>query len=852
MDNEASKKRILGMMLPFLLVFSTMLQTTMWAFAENATERTDIKITEFKITNTENQEKNSYAYNENVKLSMTWDASAYGNTLKAGDYFNIKLPDNFKFPTNHAATNFNIYDPSGANIVATAVVSPAQEGGGTVKVTFTNYVENRYNIKGTVNMQATFSKVKHNENNTFVITVGKHTSSKTIKVDGPVGLKDEVIDKWGVPIDGKDNEVQWIMRINHMKADLKNVVIKDELSTEDGNLGGMQYIPDSFVLTRVEYHEFGGLIKRFETIPLNGKIMFSDNNTKFKINLDNLGTNQYRLEYRTTYNSGTRLKNTAELQATNVNKTIHRAFKDASSSGTGSGDLNSKIKIIKVDADNNETKLAGAVFKITRIADGKEYELKTNAQGEAITEKLVAGDYKIKEVIPPVGYELNNEELTVTVSTGSATIRTISNKPIKIDIEGTKTWNDGNDQDRKRPDKIKVNLLKNGAPFKTAEVKADPAGNWKYSFKDLRKYENGQEIKYTVTEDAVPEYTPEINGYNIKNSYTPKETSVTVTKKWDDANDQDGKRPNSIKVQLYGDDVKVGNEVELNKGNNWNHTWTKLPEKKAGQTIKYTVKEVGTVQGYTTTQNNQNPGNITICNKHVPETTKVEGKKIWDDKEDQDGKRPDKVTINLLADGQEVKETVATKDDNWAYSFKNLPKYKNGKEIVYTVTEDAVPGYTPEINGYDIKNSYTPEETAVTVTKEWDDANDQDGKRPDSIKVQLYGNDAKVGDEVELNKGNNWTHTWTKLPKKSHGQDIKYTVKETAQVADYTTTVDDSNIGNIKIKNSHTPEVTEVKGTKTWNDANNQDGKRPKNITVNLLADGQEVKEMTVSEADNW
>ena len=51
------------------------------------------------------------------------------------------------------------------------------------------------------------------------------------------------------------------------------------------------------------------------------------------------------------------------------------------------------------------------------------------------------------------------------------------------------------------------------------------------------------------------------------NSYTPRKTSVTVTKRWDDANNQDGKRPNSIKVQLYADDEKEGDEVELTDRN---------------------------------------------------------------------------------------------------------------------------------------------------------------------------------------------------------------------------------------------------------------------------------------------
>ena len=101
----------------------------------------------------------------------------------------------------------------------------------------------------------------------------------------------------------------------------------------------------------------------------------------------------------------------------------------------------------------------------------------------------------------------------------------------------------------------------------------------------------------------------------------------------------------------------------------------------------------------------------------------------------------------------------ATAANGWKYSFTDLPKYENGRVIKYTVTEDAVNGYTPDIDGYNIRNSYTPEETSVTVTKGWDDANNQDGKRPKSVKVQLYANGEKKGAEVELGDGNIWTHT---------------------------------------------------------------------------------------------
>ncbi|MFC0404474.1 Cna B-type domain-containing protein, partial [Enterococcus ureilyticus] len=74
----------------------------------------------------------------------------------------------------------------------------------------------------------------------------------------------------------------------------------------------------------------------------------------------------------------------------------------------------------------------------------------------------------------------------------------------------------------------------------------------------------------------------------------------------------------SIKVQLYADGEKSGEEVTLNEGNNWTTTWTDLAEKNKGQPIVYSVKEVGNIKGYDVTINAGNVGNIIITNTHIP------------------------------------------------------------------------------------------------------------------------------------------------------------------------------------------------------------------------------------------
>lgn len=176
-------------------------------------------------------------------------------------------------------------------------------------------------------------------------------------------------------------------------------------------------------------------------------------------------------------------------------------------------------------------------------------------------------------------------------------IWTIKNTKEKVSVSGKKTWDDTNDQDGKRPEKIKVNLLADGKVVQTKEVSAKD--DWKYSFDNLAKKDNGKDIKYTVTEDQVRDYTTKIEGYNITNSYIPGKTSLRVTKVWDDNNDQAGLRPNSIKVQLYADGKAKGEPIELNADNKWTYAWSELAEKENGKAITYTVKEVGEVKGYT-------------------------------------------------------------------------------------------------------------------------------------------------------------------------------------------------------------------------------------------------------------
>ena len=54
--------------------------------------------------------------------------------------------------------------------------------------------------------------------------------------------------------------------------------------------------------------------------------------------------------------------------------------------------------------------------------------------------------------------------------------------------------------------------------------------------------------------------------------------------------------------------------------------------------------------------------------------------------------RPTHVTVNILADGEVIDRPVTvTAAEGWTKTITDLPKYQDGREIVYTIKETPVP-----------------------------------------------------------------------------------------------------------------------------------------------------------------
>lgn len=554
-----------------------------------------------------------------------------------------------------------------------------------------------------------------------------------------------------------------------------------------------------------------------------------------------------------------------KISATELKATVSKEAKDLVFTNKYTpAKMQIPVKKIWDDADNQDGKRPTKIT-VKLLADGQDTD-KTLELSEANgwagnftdldADKGGAPiDYKVVEVSSVAGY-------TTEISGDAKTGFTITNKytPETIDIKATKNWDDANNQDGKRPKYITVNLLADGEKVASKEVKAAADGTWSTVFTKLPKFKAGKVIKYSLTEEVVSEYTSEINDFNITNKYTPKMIDYQVTKTWNDNNNQDGKRPDHITVHLMKTvggvttevekyDIKVA-EADPANGNVWKHTFTNLPKYEAGQEIVYSVKE-DAVAGYETSIKGQE-----ITNTHEPETIVISGKKVWEDANNQDGKRTATVKVQILKGKEIVDEIETSEEKGWAFESKPLPKYENGQEIKYEVKETTkIEGYTtinpkePSADGkYTITNKRTPEKVNLTGQKTWNDANNQDNIRPTEIKVRLLADGKDTGKMATASAATGWKYSFEGLDRYKDGKEIVYSVEEVDVPKGY-----QSKVNGMNLVNSHTPEVTSVSGQKTWEDENDKDGLRPKEIQVKLLANGKDTgKVATVSEATGW
>ncbi|WP_298663981.1 Ig-like domain-containing protein [uncultured Solobacterium sp.] len=510
-----------------LSLFMTLTALIAWSktnvIAEDGPKQVDATITNFRFMNLSRTNVGDIYYTDNFYFDLDWAANTTGATLKEGDYFTIDLPDTVMFSSDSSPIDFDIYDANGTGAVIAKAHITAGTNGATAKIVFTNWVENRYNVNGNIQLSARFdlTRVPVNQSTSFTVSVnaGKSnmtSSSGSVNVAGPQVLTDESLNKFAWYDTENPHLANWEIRINHKKATLSNVTIHDTIvgSTE-------KILKDTIRLSTVQMDQYGNDIAGTSTpVDLTGKLTMSDNDQTFTINVGNVNGEQYRLTYQSTYTEGTNLNNKLTLTSVNQTYTFDARFSRASSGGSGSGDLANKIKLTKVDEDDNTITLANAIFTVTK-PDGTTFDLTTAADGTVTSEALVQGTYKVKEKTAPSGYELNDTEYTLEVTSAGGALQTITDKPIKTDISVTKTWVGP------KAGPVTIHLFANGTDTGTT-LTLDDSNNWTGSFSNVRKYDqSGTEIQYTVTEDAVNGYDSTITGdqttgFTITNTEQPK------------------------------------------------------------------------------------------------------------------------------------------------------------------------------------------------------------------------------------------------------------------------------------------------------------------------------------------
>ena len=245
---------------------------------------------------------------------------------------------------------------------------------------------------------------------------------------------------------------------------------------------------------------------------------------------------------------------------------------------------------------------------------------------------------------------------------------------------------------------------------------------WKYDFGEFDKYDaEGNLYTYTIVETMIgdtpvvngrtPAYSVEYDGFDITNTYDPELTTIALNKIWKDSETAFGTRPESIIGYIYQNGNQYA-ELVLDEASSWTASLTAPRYDIYNQEYTYTADEAD-VPGYI-----KQVDGFTFTNT-VSEIITLDGEKIW--KGDKETYRPASIHIRLMQNGEEIRAVDVTSATDWKFSFEGLERYDaNGEEFVYTISEDAVAGYTSTVDGFTVTNTWmNPKTPSTGVGGDW-------------------------------------------------------------------------------------------------------------------------------------
>ncbi len=468
--------------------------------------------------------------------------------------------------------------------------------------------------------------------------------------------------------------------------------------------------------------------------------------------------------------------------------------------------------------------------------------------------------YSVEETAGPAGYTASVAGMTVTNS------RT----PDVTSLTVEKIWDDSGVMDTLHTEVVlKLTATAGGSeiPWATlvaasasgplmdddGEVPLGPDAPLTHLFEHLPLNYLGKAITYTVDEPVLPPgYLNGIEGFTVTNTreLTP---DISVRKIWEDQDDLYGLRPDSVIIHLTRSDSPAPyKSLELSAGNNWSGKFTNLPMKDGyGDLYAYHIHE-DRVNAYLEPVYGEVQGVLTVTN--TLDTIDVPVSKVFVDLDDLYGLRPESVFVQLLQNGAALvpDQVLELNDANlWQGKFTGLPRNDTADEpYLYTLFEAQATDYLPpqyaETEGvFTVTN--TLDFIDIEVAKLWEDDDDKDRARPESITIRIMDGITKVMSQVVSGPG--WTHLFENLPRTRAGVVIHYTVEEDP-VPGYTLvppTMSDFDEGAemgtdtflIELTNTHPVDRGLILISKVWVHGTNDD--LPEAITIRIYDGATEV-----------
>ncbi|MCD7808555.1 MAG: Cna B-type domain-containing protein, partial [Erysipelotrichaceae bacterium] len=600
-------------------------------------------------------------------------------------------------------------------------------------------------------------------NEATVVANGYEIKTNTTTSDVPEDPIKDVVDESGTSVDGNKVAVgdvlTYTIDYTNTSDETEEVIITDTVPT------GTTYVADS-AKVYVEGNE----------VTTDGAVKVADGAITWTVSLE--AGESVQAVFKVTVTEETSVVNQATVVAngyeiktnTTTSDVPEDPIKDVVDESGTSVDGNKvavgDVLTYTIDYTNTSDETEEVVIT-DAVPEGTGYV--SNSASATITD--VNGD----EVDKNVTIDDTGTNITWTVSLDAGeTVQAVFKVTVNEGTEGDSIVNEAtvvaNDYE------IKTNTVTNDVPGDPVKDVVDESGTSiagdKVAVGDVLTYtidytNTSDETEEVVITDAVPAGT----------AYVANSASATVT-------------------DVNGDEIDK--TVTIND-NGANITWTASLD--AGESVQAVFKVSVEESAINTTIENQ--ASLKIDNSYTINTNTTEnpedslidisGTKYWIDNDNDDGLRPNSITVGLykVVNGDEELLKTTTTDSNDNYSFTDLPKYNDSnEEIEYVVREldddtSVDDGQIIEYDGityivhydensYDITNILTKD---IVVVKDWNIDEEATINAPDSINVKLTSDDTEI--TAQLTKEKQYTYTFEDLPVyNSDGSLIEYTINE--------------------------------------------------------------------------